>query len=293
MDGRSTTTSTTAPIRADKIILGLPLYGRRWPTADNTVPSPALATGPSIVFEDAWAEGNTHGRDFEADAGSPYTHDGTDQIWYGDTDSVAARIVYVRDETPLAGIGFWALHYTDDPDFWQRVHDETRASSTSSTPAVDTGGTDTGLPPGASGGPPTEVDPDLQADAGLPFLAYVGDRVILSAEGSRGPAGATLEYRWTQLQGPAVILVDTQTANPSFDVRTEGNLVFQVEVGDGSGWSAPATSYIVVVDPGAARRHVSCGCANSPRFPLIAALPLLLAFRRRRRCYSVRGGTWQ
>ncbi len=269
-----------------RTMLGLPLYGRRWPVSANAVPAGTLATGSTVLFRDAAGEESTHGRYFEPDSASPYTFDGADQIWYGDLDSVQERIAYVRDDTALSGIGFWALHYTDDPAFWQMVHDETRqpvANEPGTDPGTEPGtdaGTDAGTDPGTDAAP--SADGPFTADAGAPFLAYVGDTVILSAEGSIGPSDVELQYRWTQREGPPVILADDRSATPSFQIRSIGNLVFEVEVGDGSDWSEPARSYVVVIDPGIARRHSgACGVPGTAAPFGGLSLLILLGLRRR------------
>ncbi len=264
-----------------RVILGLPLYGMRWPTSGNAVPSPTLGSGSSIFFDSAWAEAAVHGRNHEPDSDSTFTHDGSEQIWYGDTDTVRSRIAYVRDATSIGGVGFWALHYTDDPTFWQMVHDET--TWTLPTDSTTSGGpTDTGEPPDPGGPTGTGGAPDFRADAGRPLLAYVGDTVVLSGEGSQGPEGISLDYRWTQLEGPAVQLADVDIANPVFRIEQPGNLVFELLVGDGTAWSAPSRSYVVVVDPDVARRHErGCGCATGAPIGWLSVPFLLTVIRRR------------
>ncbi|MBX2797656.1 MAG: hypothetical protein KTR31_08315 [Myxococcales bacterium] len=244
-----------------RVILGLPLYGIRWDTSTDTVPGKAVGTGTSVLFRDAWSLAETHGRRFEQSAASPWLHDGTGQVWYGDADSVQTRIGYVRDETALSGVGFWALHYTDDVDFWGMVRRETRAA------VVEPG---------------DEPVSEFVANAGRPFIAYVGDTVELSAEASTGPEGVELQYRWTQRAGPAVGLRRPASATPRFTVEQVGNVVFDLEVGDGTIWSEPVRSHVVVIDPDAARRHnAGCGCADGGAWPVWSWLPALLLLRYR------------
>jgi hypothetical protein len=248
-----------------RVILGLPLYGTRWPTNDNAVPTETLGEGTDVVFESAWNTAAASGRSYETDAQSPYTRSGGEQLWYGDEESVRARVQFVRDQTDLAGIGFWAMHYDgDDPQFWDMIRTEARSGA--DDPGTDTGTDDPTTDPGDPTDPGTEPepgDPSWTADAGLPFLVYVGDTVRLSAAGSRGPAGAAMQYRWTQVAGPAVVLDADDVEMPTFVVEQPGTLAFELEVGDGEGWSAPATSWVVVIDPDLARRHAGgCGCAG-------------------------------
>jgi MYXO-CTERM domain-containing protein len=267
-----------------RVILGLPLYGTQWPTNDNDVPTRTTGSGTSVVFSEAWSIAASSGRGWEPDARSPYTRSGGEQLWYGDEESVQDRIEYVRDETDLAGIGFWALHYDgDDPSFWDMVHTEARSGADPGPTDTSTEPTDTGTEPGPGPGP--GGSPDFTAEAGRPFLAYVGDTVRLSAEGSEGPADP-LEYRWTQVEGPPVALDASDVELPTFAVTEPGTLVFELVVGDGTEWSAPAKSWVVVVDPDLARRHdAGCGCAagGAPSGAgHVAALTLLLAGYRRR-----------
>jgi hypothetical protein len=277
-----------------RVILGLPLYGMSWPVGSNTVPAGTQGTGSSVFFSSAWDQAAVSGRSWEPDSLTPYTFDGAEQIWYGDEESVRERITYVRDQTDIAGVGFWALHYDgDDPSFWSMIHDETTTAATdtaTSTTTSDTTGSTTG-PSTSSGTTPstgtseTGPGPDWVADAGLPFLAYVGDTVVLSGLGSRGPSGVEPSYRWTQLSGPEVELSSATDAQPAFRVEHTGTHVFELLVGDGVTWSAPARSYLVVIDPDLPNRHAEgCGCAGvGPGLGGGAAALLTAALLARRR----------
>jgi spore germination protein YaaH len=253
----------------DRVILGLPLYGYAWSTNNNNVPTSTLGTGDSVTFAQAWDDEATYGRNWEPDSRSPYTYGGGQQIWYGDEESVRERIAYVRDETDIAGIGFWALHYDgDDPSFWDMIHDETHLGEDppDTTDTTDTTGTDTGTGDPTEeepGDPDDPKDPPFVADAGLPFLAYVADTVVLSGTGSQGPDGVELQYRWTQISGPPVKLSSDTEVEPVFRVDAPGVHTFELLVGDGSTWSEPASSFVVVIDPALAERgRSSCGCRS-------------------------------
>lgn len=281
----------------DRILLGLPLYGREWPTNDNNVPTRTTGQGSAVVFSDAWALG---AGTYEADSAARYLRSGGQQLWFGDEDTVRERIVYARDDAGLAGVGFWALHYDgDDASFWNMVHQEARSGADQPTGPTDTGTgpgpTDTGDPgPTDTGTDPGPGPAGLVANAGLPFLAYVGDTVRLSAEGSRGPAGVDLQYDWTQVEGPKVTLDDPSAETPSFVVAEPGTVEFELRVGDGDGWSAASPSWVVVIDPGLPERHdTGCGCASADPTAALApaaALAVLLGYRSRRRRRTVEVG---
>ncbi len=176
----------------------------------------------------------------------------------------------------LGGIGFWALHYVDEPAFWGMVAEEAGIGDVDPGGTEDTGTPDTDEPPIEEG------DPAFVADAGAPFLAYVGDTVILSGAASTGPA--PLQYAWTQVEGPAVRLDEPAGVEPRFVVEQAGNLVFELTVGDGAAWSAPARSHVGGIDPGATTKPAPTGgCEHSGGGGAGALLAALALIARRRR----------
>ncbi len=258
----------------ERVILGLPLYGNSYPTADNDVPTANLGTGSAIFMAEANQLAATYGALYEPTSESPYTWDGFEQTWYPTADSVLTRIDFVLAEG-IGGFGFWALHYDDgDPVLWGGIHD--RTADLSGTTGSGTGtGTGTGGGTGTgTGGPGTP----LVADAGLPFLAYVGDTVVLSGQGSTGPE--PLGFAWKQVGGPTVALQGAQTANPTFVVEATGTHVFELVVSDGVAVSEPAYSYVLVPDV----ERGGCACdGGGASGPWWAAVPVALAAIRRRR----------
>lgn len=246
-----------------RTILGLPLYGQGWTTYSEGVPAGAIGSGWSVFYRDAAGD-----RREEPATVSIWSYDGADQTWYGDADTLRERVVYARDVAAVSGIGFWALHYdAEDPEIWSMLREELGSEGPSTTP----GGTSSG------GTTPSGTDVPLVADAGAPFLAYVGDTVVLSGSGSTGPG--PLAYQWTQVAGPSVALDDPRTSAPRFVVESAGNLQFELVVSVGGASSAPADSYVVVVDPDAGSRHAPRGCATTPSAGLLS---LFAAFMVRR-----------
>ncbi len=249
----------------DRIILGLPLYGYSWPTADDDVPGENLGTGSSVIWHVASNQAATHGRRFDSESLTPWYYDGSAQTWYADTDSITERFAYAVDDAELGGIGFWALHYDrGDPALWAAVREATVLPLPEDDPDDPVG------------------DPEFTADAGTPFLAYPGDIAVLSGSSSTGPDGLSLRYEWTQVAGPSVELSLREPVRPRFDIYEPGTLAFELRVGDGTRWSAPARTHVVVLDPGMGRRYAGCGCNSTPTTGW-AALGLLVVLARRRR----------
>jgi GH18 family chitinase len=110
----------------DKIVLGLPLYGRDWPSTDNSIPGTATASGSAAVYSTSKVTGPGFGALWDAQTSTSYAFpSSTRQLWYDDADSVEIKTQYAIDEG-LQGFGFWALTYDDaDPDLWQRIDAQT------------------------------------------------------------------------------------------------------------------------------------------------------------------------
>lgn len=257
-----------------RVILGLPLYGIEWPVGDNTVvPTAASGRGSSIFYAEANSAAATYGRQWESGALSPWYGRPGYQAWYSDVESIRHRVQYAAN-TGLGGIGFWALNYdNDDAALWAMIREETTDEGVVDTGPTDTGPTDTG--PFDSDEP---VANEFVANAGLPFLAYTGDAVMLDGTRSRGPG--TLQFQWEQIAGPEVFLANDTTANPTFRVRESGTHIFALTVGDGQNWSEADTSHVVVLDPEMGGR--GCGCAHGGLgWSWMGLLPLLAVRRRR------------
>ena len=261
---------------ADKIVLGLPLYGRWWPVESYEVPGTATASGDAVLYEDAVLYADAAGALYDEDSHTPYAFYDGGQLWYGDTESVRERVAWARD-AGLQGVGFWALTYEDEIDgFWDMMAEET-ADQGGTGGGEEGGGTEGG---GAEGGGSSDRP---VAQAGVSFLAYPGDTVILDGSGSYDPDDEDLTYRWTQLDGPAVSLDGGDTATPSFVADQPGTLTFELVVFNGIRYSDGDSMDVVVVDPAAGTRYgLGGGCAA---VPVGGGLPLALLalFSRRRR----------
>jgi hypothetical protein len=250
----------------ERVILGLPLYGYVWPVASGDVPADATGDADAIFWAEAQAKAATHGRRYDEGSRTPYWYGAGEQGWYGDADSLRERTKHAVGKG-IGGIGFWALHYDDaDQKLWDAVREET-VFQMPATPE------------------------EFTADAGLPFLAYVGDHIILSGAGSTGPEGVDLEYLWNQTAGPRVLLSDDGAVEPEFDVEAPGVHAFELRVGDGETFSAPVKSYVVVIDPAAGERHAEqggCGCATGAPTSAWAVFVGVIASATARRARVVR-----
>jgi spore germination protein YaaH len=247
-----------------RVILGLPLYGYSWPVSGTAVPATTTGTGSAVLWADAKAAAAANGEHWDDASHTPYYDAGGRQVWYGNVDSLRERTSYAVD-SEIGGIGFWALHYDEgDAALWAMIDEETVIPS--------------------PGDPPDDPPPDedFVADAGAPFLAYPGDTIILSGQGSSGPPEVHLEFRWTQVAGPSVALSDATVKEPQFVVTEPGTAVFELIVGDGTSFSIPDRSYVVVLDPDAGERHADGkGCDHTGSAASIGLALAAGALRRR------------
>ena len=75
----------------DKIIMGLPLYGREWETVDNSIPGTATSEGVSVTMSAAMSMHNLKTL-ISIRSPKPIHLSPQSQLWYCDTDSVIERI---------------------------------------------------------------------------------------------------------------------------------------------------------------------------------------------------------
>jgi MYXO-CTERM domain-containing protein len=122
-----------------------------------------------------------------------------------------------------------------------------------------------------------------EALAGVPFLAYPGETVVLDGSGSYDPDGDALVYDWVQESGPLVELERVDTNQPRFVAEEAGVVSVLLTVTDTEGLSGTDIVDVIIVAPDAGQQMGDGGCATGRGPPWAAALGLLALLLRRRR----------
>jgi GH18 family chitinase len=113
----------------DRVILGLPLYGRTWQTVDQSLGANRVdgTSGTVFFFRDLaslGAEGTILAADtdtLESSVRLVRAVDGAIYQTYYDSPATFAPKLALVDGRGLAGVGFWALGYQPDPAWWALV----------------------------------------------------------------------------------------------------------------------------------------------------------------------------
>ncbi|KAK1276781.1 hypothetical protein QJS04_geneDACA003805 [Acorus gramineus] len=108
------TSWTSSGVPRQKVVMGLPAYGRSWKlkdAAEHGIGAPAVGVGPGddgvlkyteIEGLEGWTEV------YDMGTGSAYAYKGTGWVGYDDRRSVAQKVRYAEDEG-LGGYFFWTV----------------------------------------------------------------------------------------------------------------------------------------------------------------------------------------
>ncbi|RJS70709.1 hypothetical protein CW714_06900, partial [Methanophagales archaeon] len=115
---------------SNKIILGLPFYGRDWPCESDSPGSNTIGAGTEVYMENAIAnaQNTPDGRLWDPNSHTPwyrYQSDSTwHQCWYDDEESLGLKFDYVNSAN-IGGTGFWALGYEgNNANIWNVVKEK-------------------------------------------------------------------------------------------------------------------------------------------------------------------------
>lgn len=174
----------------EKLVLGLPLYGYRWPTVNNTVPGTTTGKATAVLMADAVVETTKYPAHFDDQTKTPYYFPGlTSEVFYDDTSSLSAKIGWALGQG-VGGIGFWALGYDGgDPAFWSMVGEHTRGSDGSSSSGGDGASTSSGGGGASASSGGVGGGPSQSSDGGSSSVNAGGSSGVPAAPGGMGDGG--------------------------------------------------------------------------------------------------------
>ena len=254
----------------EKLILGLPLYGRDWESVDDSIPGVATATGVAVFLDDVSSLEQSYTPLFDVASSTSYILYSNHQIWYPTLDSIRERIIYGIGED-LQGIGFWALSYENETSgFWEMVLEEVGTEDSNSEPSSE-----------PSTEPSTEPSDESLlpfAEAGLDQSVFMGDTVTLDGSASIGE-----QFIWIQSYGDSLTLDDSNQQVVSFVAEKSGTFAFDLQVSIGS--VSDRDRVIVVIEDVEeldSKEPEKGGCTHlSSRHSWMVVLFIILGCRRR------------
>ncbi len=211
------------------VVVGLPFYGRRWPTDSDQIGAKTLGSGGSEVYTKCKTR-FAKDRRWDSDSQTPWTtymeNGQRQQTWCDDAESLDLKLEYMVQQD-VGGLGIWALGYDGaEPELWEKIEDRLTEAP---------------------------VPPQNQAPVAIakgPASAKPRTLVELDGSASFDPEGASLTYDWQIKSGPAQgTFVNGLGGKAQFNPIEEGTFRFWLTVSDGSLTSLPAEVEVVVVEP--------------------------------------------
>ena len=249
-----------------KFILGLPLYGRDWPSENHSIPGQATGTGRAIslsICDGSWGDEKR----WDEDAQTPYKlyfeDDTPRQRFCEDTFSMEAKFELIQSQN-IGGVMFWDLGKINaGHPLWNTVDSFFKKPAPPSEPS------------------PSESERNESPEAYILTIptGFVETTLLLDGQQSSDPNNDELTYTWELLSEQNPLLSRLDSPILEFQGREIGDYSFRLTVSDGAlQHSAYAT--ITLTQPPSDTAG-SSGCQSAPSSIWILILGTLLFFKRR------------
>ncbi len=130
-------------VPAEKLLTGLPYYGREWPVASNVLPASTTGSGTAVTYRNVrnnssghYTPQNLYWDHFSYNPYYSYFSSNWRQCFFDDVLSLGAKydLVNLRN---TGGIGIWALGYDNGyPELWDLI--EEKFTQPPQSPCLDT-----------------------------------------------------------------------------------------------------------------------------------------------------------
>ncbi|MHC1776496.1 MAG: glycosyl hydrolase family 18 protein [Lentimicrobium sp.] len=127
----------------EKLLLGLPYYGREWPVTSNTLPAGTSGSGTAVTYSNVrgnssgfYTPQNLYWDQFSFNPYYSYLSNSWRQCFFDDVRSLGAKYDLVNRRN-AGGIGIWALGYDNGyPELWDLIAE--KFAQTPAFPCRDT-----------------------------------------------------------------------------------------------------------------------------------------------------------
>ena len=250
-----------------KFILGLPLYGRQWPTVDDSVPGIERSSGVAVSLSDC-DERFLTGKFWDEDSATPYqvfeNSEGWEQLFCEDLASLQEKYALV-EERGIGGLMFWDVSkipgdhpawndlratFGDEPDSEPSDPSEV-GDPTDPSDSTESAGTSDASDSLAGSSPVVVVT--------APEAVEIGQIVRLDASQSYDEDGDALTFQWQREGGPALEWSEgPQTAVASTRPSEAGVYRFRVDVSDGQNTAQATVEVVALATPNASPDDSGC-----------------------------------
>ena len=118
-------------IAPEKLLLGLPYYGREWSVSANTLPASTTGSSTAVTYRNVrnnssgfYTPGNQYWDPYSYNPYYSYFNGNWRQCFYDDVRSLGAKYDLVNRRN-TGGIGIWALGYDNGyPDLWNLIEEK-------------------------------------------------------------------------------------------------------------------------------------------------------------------------
>lgn len=103
-----------AGLQPSKLVLAMPLYGRRWPVTSTQRKATASATAKALSYAAMHTQPGFDARSFDGSTSTAWWNNadttGNRQFWVDDSTSLIRKYQFAKAKS-LLGVGYWALGY--------------------------------------------------------------------------------------------------------------------------------------------------------------------------------------
>lgn len=204
---------------SDKFILGLPLYGRDWPSTDHTVPGQATGDGAAISLaqcdtrwnnEKLWDEDSQTPYRLYFDEGNPH------QFFCEDIPSMEAKFDLIHTAT-MGGVMFWDLGKVGaNHSVWSAVDASFKLTEPEPEPE-----------------PEPQENQEPHAHISATRNGFIHTPITLDGRHSFDPDNDELTFSWELIGGPPVPLGHSTAPTLTITATEIGYYSFRLTVSDG------------------------------------------------------------